>query len=155
MKKFVIAAFTAFALVSTTAFGAPTSGLDAFIASWVARRPSDGNARRERDLSGVEGLRHRGKGGNHDQGHRQARAGAGAPGRERVGQSTIQLREPRRLYCFRLQRDGRGQDRNPGPVHRANRELERKTAPPWAPPTTARQVVGVFGALRVTRVGCK
>lgn len=155
MKTFVIAAVAASALASTTAFAATDQAvLDACIASWGGKAPFKKGTPAASVISpGVKVFGIGGKGGNHDQVTAKPALVLVRPAVNVMGKSTIQLVNPKGWYCFRSNVTVAGKIEIQAPCT-AQIASSKEDGTAVGAADDSNKGVAVFGALRVTRVGC-
>ena len=156
MKTLVIAALAASALVSTTAFAATDQAvLDACIGSWGGKSPFKKGTPASSVISpGVKVFGIGGKGGNTDQVTDKPALVLVRPAVNVMGKSTIHLVNPKGWYCFRSNVTVAGKIEIQAPCT-AQIASSKEDGTALGAADDSNKGVAVFGALRVTRVGCK
>ena len=156
MKTFVIAALAVSALVSTTAFAATDQAvLDACIASWGAKSPfKKGTPANKVIATGVKVFGIGGGGGVHDQATDKPALVLVRPAVNVAGKSTIRLANPKGWYCFRSNVTVAGKIEIEIPCT-AQIASSKEDGTAVGAADDSHKGVAVFGALRVTRLGCK
>ncbi len=156
MKTLVIAALAVSALVSTTAFAATDQAvLDACIASWGAKSPfKKGTPAHKVIATGVKVFGIGGGGGVHDQATDKPALVLVRPAVNVAGKSTIRLANPKGWYCFRSNVTVAGKIEIEIPCT-AQIASSKEDGTAVGAADDSNKGVAVFGALRVTRFGCK
>jgi hypothetical protein len=155
MKTFVIAALAASALVSTTAFADDQKVLDACIASWGAKSPfKKGTPAKSVIATGVKVFGLGSGGGVHDQPTDKPALVLVRPAVNVAGKSTIRLGNPKGWYCFRSNVTVAGKIEIEIPCT-AQIASSKEDGTAVGAADDSNKGVAVFGALRVTRLGCK
>ena len=154
-KTFAIAALAAAALLSTTAYANDQAVLDACIASWGAKSPFKKGTPATSVISpGVKVFGIGGSGSTYDAPTEKAALVLVRPAVNVAGKSTIRLANPKGWYCFRnnVTVAGKIQIEAPCDAQLASAKEDGTTV---GAVDESNKGVAVFGALRVTRVGCK
>jgi hypothetical protein len=156
MKTFVIAALAASAFVSTPAFAATEQAvLDACIASWGAKSPfKKGTPASSVIATGVKVFGIGSGGGVHDQATDKPALVLVRPAVNVAGKSTIRLANPKGWYCFRSNVTVAGKIEIQAPCT-AQIASAKEDGTAVGAADDSNKGVAVFGALRVTRLGCK
>lgn len=156
MKTVVIAALAASALVSTTALAATDQAvLDACIASWGAKSPfKKGTPANKVIATGVKVFGIGGGSGVHDQATDKPALILVRPAVNVAGKSTIRLANPKGWYCFRSNVTVAGKIEIEIPCS-AQIASSKEDGTAVGAADDSNKGVAVFGALRVTRLGCK
>jgi hypothetical protein len=154
-KTFAIAALAASGLLSTTTYANDQRVLDACIASWGTASPfKKGTPATSVIAPGVKVFGLGGGGSTYDAPTDKPALVLIRPAVNVAGKSTIRLANPKGWYCFRNTVTVAGKMQIDAPC-------EAKLASAKEDGTTVGAVdesnkgVAVFGALRVTRIGCK
>lgn len=154
MKTFVIAALAASALVSTTAIANDQAVLDACIKSWGGKAPfKKGTPATSVIAPGVKVFGIGGKGGAGDQATDKPALVLVRPAVNVMGKSTIRLVNPKGWYCFRSNVTVAGKIQIEAPCT-AQIASSKEDGTAVGAADDSNKGVAVFGALRVTRVGC-
>jgi hypothetical protein len=153
MKTFVIAALAAAALVPTAAFANDQAVLDACIASWGGKAPfKKGTPATSVINPGVKVFGVGGK-GVHDQATDRPALVLVRPAVNVMGKSTIRLANPKGWYCFRSNVTVAGKIEIEAPCT-AQIASSKEDGTAVGAADDSSKGVAVFGALRVTRLGC-
>lgn len=155
MKGIAPAALAAAALLSTAAQANDQRVLDACIASWGAKSPfKKGTHATSVIAPGVKVFGIGGSGSTYDAPTDKAALVLIRPAVNVAGKSTIRLSNPKGWYCFRNNVTVAGKIEIEAPCS-AQLASAKEDGTTVGAVDESNKGVAVFGALRVTRVGCK
>ncbi len=154
-KTFATAALAAFALLSGAAHANDQKVLDACIASWGSKSPFKKGTPATSVISpGVKVFGVGGGGGTYDAPTDRAALVLIRPAVNVMGKSTIRLSNPKGWYCFRSNVTVAGKIEIEAPCN-AQLASAKEDGTSVGAVDESNKGVAVFGALRVTRLGCK
>lgn len=154
-KTFALAALAAFALLSGAAHANDQKVLDTCIASWGAKSPFKKGTPATSVISpGVKVFGLGGSGGTYDAPTDKAALVLIRPAVNVMGKSTIRLSNPKGWYCFRSNVTVAGKIEIAAPCN-AQLASAKEDGTSVGAVDESNKGVAVFGALRVTRFGCK
>ena len=154
-KTIAAAALAATALLSTTAYANDQAVLDACIASWGSKSPFKKGTRATSVIApGVKVFGLGGSGSTHDAPTDKPALVLVRPAVNVMGKSTIRLANPKGWYCFRSNVTVAGKIEIEAQCT-AQIASSKEDGTAVGAVDESNKGVAVFGALRVTRVGCK
>ena len=154
-RKLAIATLAASALLSPLAYANDQKVLDACIASWGSKSPfKKGTPATSVIAPGVKVFGIGGSGATHDAPTDKAALVLIRPAVNVAGKSTIRLANPKGWYCFRSNVTVAGKIEIEAPCN-AQLASAKEDGTSVGAVDESNKGVAVFGALRVTRVGCK
>jgi hypothetical protein len=155
MKTIASATLAACALMAAPAHANDQQVLDACIASWGTKSPfKKGTPATSVIAPGVKVFGVGGSGGTHDAPTDRAALVLVRPAVNVMGKSTIRLSNPKGWYCFRSNVTVAGKIEIEAPCN-AQLASAKEDGTAVGAVDESNKGVAVFGALRVTRVGCR